>query len=136
MALRASAERRREGVAGPDDTDRRGTGSCSTRGGPDLAEEVLGHGADVYVEEPAALRDEVVGRLTRGRGSRRVTDGGPGGARDQVARLLTLVPFLHIRGQVRLDDAAAALGMTPAQVLGATSRCCSCAGCRAAIPTT
>ncbi len=39
------------------------------------------------------------------------------GARDQVARLLTLVPFLHARGQVRLEDAARALGVTPEQVL-------------------
>lgn len=40
------------------------------------------------------------------------------GARDQVARLLTLVPFLHHRDQVRLADAAELLGTTPAQVLG------------------
>lgn len=42
----------------------------------------------------------------------------PAGARDQVARLLTLVPFLHARGgMVRLEDAAAALGVSPGQVL-------------------
>ena len=41
----------------------------------------------------------------------------PAGARDQVARLLTLVPFLHSRGKVRLDDAAQALGVPPEQVL-------------------
>ncbi|KAA1415892.1 WYL domain-containing protein [Nocardioides humilatus] len=40
------------------------------------------------------------------------------GARDQVARLLTLVPFLHHRDEVRLADAADLLGTTPAQVLG------------------
>jgi proteasome accessory factor C len=40
------------------------------------------------------------------------------GARDQVARLLTLVPFLHHRDEVRLADAAELLGTTPAQVLG------------------
>lgn len=39
------------------------------------------------------------------------------GAKEQVARLLTLVPFLHTRGQVRLDEAAAALGVSPEQVL-------------------
>ncbi|KAA1429354.1 helix-turn-helix transcriptional regulator [Nocardioides antri] len=39
------------------------------------------------------------------------------GARDQVARLLTLVPFLHHRDEVRLADAAELLGTTPAQVL-------------------
>ncbi|MBA2952746.1 WYL domain-containing protein [Nocardioides sp. MAH-18] len=41
----------------------------------------------------------------------------PAGARDQVARLLTLVPFLHSRGKVRLEDAAEALGVPPEQVL-------------------
>jgi proteasome accessory factor C len=40
------------------------------------------------------------------------------GARDQVARLLTLVPFLHHRDRVRLADAADLLGTSPAQVLG------------------
>ena len=39
------------------------------------------------------------------------------GARDQVARLLTLVPFLHSRGKVRLEDASRALGVPPEQVL-------------------
>lgn len=42
--------------------------------------------------------------------------GAPGGAREQVARLLTLVPYLHSRGQVRIDEAAEALGTTPEQV--------------------
>ncbi|MBB3044754.1 WYL domain-containing protein [Nocardioides soli] len=41
----------------------------------------------------------------------------PAGAKDQVARLLTLVPFLHARGKVRLEDAAAALGVPAEQVL-------------------
>jgi len=45
------------------------------------------------------------------------TSGSPGGARDQVARLLQLVPFLHGRDGIRLDDAAQALGVPPAQVL-------------------
>ncbi|MDI6908358.1 WYL domain-containing protein [Nocardioides sp.] len=39
------------------------------------------------------------------------------GAKDQVARLLTLVPFLHSHDGVRLDDAAAALGVAPGQLL-------------------
>lgn len=39
------------------------------------------------------------------------------GAKDQVARLLTLVPFLHAHGTVRLEDAATALGVPPEQVL-------------------
>ena len=47
-----------------------------------------------------------------------MSSGGSSGAKDQVARLLTLVPYLHSHGQVRLEDAAAALGVRPAQVLG------------------
>lgn len=39
------------------------------------------------------------------------------GARDQVARLLTLVPYLHHREEVRLADAAELLDTTPDQVL-------------------
>ncbi len=42
---------------------------------------------------------------------------GTGGAREQVARLLTLVPYLHARGQVRVEDAATALGVPPQQVV-------------------
>ena len=34
-------------------------------------------------------------------------------AKEQVARLLTLVPYLHAHGEVRLDAAAAALGVDP-----------------------
>jgi proteasome accessory factor C len=47
------------------------------------------------------------------------TSGAPAGtgAKDQVARLLTLVPYLHARGGVRLADAAQALGVAPEQVL-------------------
>ena len=39
------------------------------------------------------------------------------GAKEQVARLLTLVPFLHARGGVRLDEAAAALGVPEKQLV-------------------
>ncbi|MDQ4053154.1 MAG: WYL domain-containing protein [Actinomycetota bacterium] len=39
------------------------------------------------------------------------------GAKDQVARLLTLVPMLHVHGQMRLGDAARALGVSPDQLL-------------------
>ena len=39
------------------------------------------------------------------------------GAKDQVGRLLTLVPMLHSHGQMRLGDAARALGVTPDQLL-------------------
>ena len=37
-------------------------------------------------------------------------------APEQVARLLALVPYLLARGEVRLDDAAAALGVDPDQL--------------------
>lgn len=45
------------------------------------------------------------------------TAAGAVGAKDQLSRLLMLVPFLHARDEVRLDDAAAALGVTPAQLV-------------------
>jgi proteasome accessory factor C len=41
----------------------------------------------------------------------------PAGAKDQVARLLTLVPFLHTHGHVRIDTAAAALGVPEEQLV-------------------
>ena len=41
----------------------------------------------------------------------------PVGAKEQVARLLTLVPYLHAHGEVRLDEAATALGTDPDQLL-------------------
>ncbi|QIG43213.1 WYL domain-containing protein [Nocardioides anomalus] len=40
----------------------------------------------------------------------------PASAKDQVARLLTLVPYLHAHGEVRLDEAAQALGVAPDQL--------------------
>jgi proteasome accessory factor B len=61
-ALRRDAEVLGRDVAGPDERtawDR----LVVTRSGVGLADELLGHGPDVYVEEPEALRDEVVGRL-------------------------------------------------------------------------
>ena len=41
----------------------------------------------------------------------------PSGAKDQVGRLLTLVPFLHAHGQVRVDEAALALGIPAKQLV-------------------
>ncbi|NYD41869.1 WYL domain-containing protein [Nocardioides panaciterrulae] len=38
-------------------------------------------------------------------------------AKEQVARLLTLVPFLHTHGQVRLEEAARSLGVEPEQLV-------------------
>ncbi|WP_432478397.1 helix-turn-helix transcriptional regulator [Nocardioides sp. GXQ0305] len=42
---------------------------------------------------------------------------GQAGAREQVGRLLTLVPYLHSRGQVTLGEAARVLDVPPAQVV-------------------
>jgi proteasome accessory factor C len=39
------------------------------------------------------------------------------GAREQVARLLALVPYLHAHDQVRLDEAAAAFGVPERQLV-------------------
>jgi len=39
------------------------------------------------------------------------------GAKDQVGRLLTLVPYLNVRGPVPLQEAARDLGVTPRQLL-------------------
>jgi proteasome accessory factor C len=46
-----------------------------------------------------------------------VSTAGGQGAKDQVARLLTLVPLLHVHGQMRLGDAAETLGVSPGQLL-------------------
>lgn len=60
--LRRVAERVEPGVAGPD-----GTGDWDrlqlTRGGGELAADVLAHGPDVHVEAPPALREQVRRRL-------------------------------------------------------------------------
>jgi len=40
-----------------------------------------------------------------------------GGAKEQVGRLLRLVPYLYARGTVRVDDAAADLEVTPEQLV-------------------
>ena len=60
--LRRAADRVEAGVSGPDGTtgwDRLELGAADN----DLASDVLGHGADVVVESPPELRDEVVRRL-------------------------------------------------------------------------
>ena len=57
-----------EGVPGPD-TDSTWDRVVLERGSVGLADEVLGYGADVYVEEPAPLRDAVVRRLSRAVGA-------------------------------------------------------------------
>jgi proteasome accessory factor C len=45
------------------------------------------------------------------------TSTGGSGARDQVARLLALVPYIRARSEVSLDQAAADFGVRPAQIV-------------------
>jgi proteasome accessory factor B len=62
-ALRRSAESVETGVPGPDEQTPWDRVSLS-RTGPGLADELLGYGADLLVEEPADLRAQVVARLS------------------------------------------------------------------------
>ncbi len=95
-----------------------------------LVEELLALGPDVVVESPgrAARGDRLPAPRDRGGFGVSIWDGGSmtpaskrpavaSGAKDQVARLLTLVPYLHSHPQVRLDETAAAVGSTPEQVV-------------------
>jgi proteasome accessory factor B len=69
LVLRRNAESIETDVAGPDDRtcwDR----LVVSRSGLGLADELLGYGDDLYVEEPAELRETVIARL------RSVLDGG------------------------------------------------------------
>lgn len=62
LALRRDAESVETDVPGPD--DRTGWDRVViNRGGPGAADELLGYGPDVYVEEPASLRQHVIERL-------------------------------------------------------------------------
>ena len=63
-SFRRSAAEVEVGVTGPD-AETGWDRLVVERGGVDLADEVLAHGPDVYVESPPALRDAVVDRLTR-----------------------------------------------------------------------
>jgi proteasome accessory factor B len=69
LVLRRNAESIETDVAGPD--DRTGWDRLVvSRSGLGLADELLGYGDDLYVEEPAELRETVIARL------RSVLDGG------------------------------------------------------------
>jgi len=61
--LRKDAEAIETRVSGPDD-DSGWDRLTLSRGALGLVDEILGYGADVLVEEPPALRDAVVGRLS------------------------------------------------------------------------
>ena len=60
--LRRGADAVEEGVPGPD-SESTWDRLVLERGHGGLADEVLGYGADVYVEEPPQLRERVVRRL-------------------------------------------------------------------------
>ncbi|HEU5036980.1 MAG TPA: WYL domain-containing protein [Nocardioides sp.] len=62
LALRRDADSVETDVAGPD--DRTGWDRLVITRGSGVADEVLGYGDAVYVEQPEQLRDEVVRRLT------------------------------------------------------------------------
>ena len=62
LALRRDASSVEEAVVGPDGGA--GWDRLVLTRRSDAADELLGYGADVYVEEPAELRAEVVRRLT------------------------------------------------------------------------
>ena len=63
LALRRNAESVQTGVVGPD-RDTAWDRLEVSRSGPGLADELLGYGADVRVEEPVELRNSIVERLT------------------------------------------------------------------------
>ena len=62
LALRRDADEVETGVDGPD--QRTAWDRLVITRGSGVADELLGYAADVYVEEPEQLRDEVVRRLT------------------------------------------------------------------------
>ena len=90
---------------------------------------MLGYGADVVVlEPPQDVRDSVVRRLREAAGR-----GGAArmsGARDQVGRLLALVPYIQARREVSLEQAAGRLRGLARPRSSRTSTCCGSAGCR------
>ena len=92
-----------------------------------MADEVLGYGADVVVEARGPAR--AGGRsAARRRGHRRRSDrGGAPDARDQVGRLLALVPYIQSRDEVSLEQAAADFGVGPPRS-SRTSTCCGSHG--------
>ena len=75
---------------------------------------MLGYGADVVVETPQDVRDQVVRRLREAAGQQAAV---MSGARDQVARLLALVPYIQSRREVELEQAASDFGVSQAQIV-------------------
>lgn len=65
IALRRDAAGVQRGVPGPD--ERTAWDRLELTRGQGVVDELLGYGPDVYVEAPAAVRDELVARLTAAR---------------------------------------------------------------------
>ncbi len=78
----------------------------------DFAGELLGYADAVVVESPAELRASVRDRLLGDRGGVPVS-----GAREQVSRLLALVPYLQARTDMSLSQVASDFGVAPEQIL-------------------
>ena len=112
------------GSTGPDGTA--DLGRLAPRPDGDVADEVLGYGRRrLRRSSPARGCGRRGGPAAgRGRPGRRHERAAAGGAKDQVARLLTLVPYLHAREEVRLDEAAADARGQPRTSCSATSGCC------------
>ena len=122
---------------GPTAATRPGTGWCSTRGSMGLADEVLGFGADVV--RRGARRAPPAGRgpADRGRRRRRSVSAAAAAERQGPGRPAAdpgALPARPRRGAPRRGGRGARRQPRPAAQ--ATSRCCSCAACRAATPTT
>jgi proteasome accessory factor B len=60
--LRRDATNVESGVRGPDGTE--GWDRLRVQRGSGAADEFLSYGASVYVESPAALREDIIGRLS------------------------------------------------------------------------
>ena len=75
---------------------------------------MLSYGADAYAEEPAEVREIVVRRL---RAVVPEVTRMSGGAKEQVGRLLALVPLIQRRGAMGLEEAATTLGVPSEQLV-------------------
>ena len=77
-----------------------------------LAEEITSYGTDAVVEGPGEC---TVWRTAPAADDRRGF--GMSNARDQVQRLLALVPYLRENDGARVDDVAAEFGVRPKQII-------------------
>ena len=118
--LRRRATVSATGVTGPDGTLGWDELQVPYVSESDFAGELLGYADAVVVESPAELRRRR-GRAA-GRGRRPSASSAAGattmsGAREQVSRLLALVPYLQTRTDVSLAQVAADFGVRPDQIM-------------------